>query len=122
MRLRALRWMMLGATFVITNVFFSVIAAMHAPAVAQTQTQQLIAPAKFQFSDNNGVPALVLPVRLNSRPERTRLSELDSPDHGLGLLTKDSAFRELFFRLNEGVPAPGGRAPLGPLFLLGGGG
>src|SRR5262245_32224061 len=26
-------------------------------------------PAKAQFVDNNGVPALVLPVRLNSRPE-----------------------------------------------------
>jgi hypothetical protein len=39
------------------------------PAHAQTQTQQLVAPAKSQFSDNNGVPALVLPVRLNSRPE-----------------------------------------------------
>jgi hypothetical protein len=27
------------------------------------------APAKAQFADNNGVPAPVLPVRLNYRPE-----------------------------------------------------
>jgi hypothetical protein len=38
-------------------------------AYGQTQTQQAMPPAKAQFVDNNGVPALVLPVRLNSHPE-----------------------------------------------------
>jgi hypothetical protein len=38
-------------------------------ASAQTQTQQTMPPAKAQFGDGNGVPALVLRVRLNSRPE-----------------------------------------------------
>jgi hypothetical protein len=32
-------------------------------AFAQTQTLQTMPPAKAQFADNNGVPALVLPVR-----------------------------------------------------------
>jgi hypothetical protein len=59
----------LGATFVITNVCLGAAALAVAPAVAQTQTQQLVAPAKSQFSDNNEAPALVLPVRLNSRPK-----------------------------------------------------
>jgi hypothetical protein len=60
-----MKWRALLVTFVITNVAIGA-ATM---ALAQTQTQQLVAPAKTQFSDNNGVPALVLPAGLNSRSE-----------------------------------------------------
>jgi hypothetical protein len=83
--------------------------------MAKTQTQQLVPPAKAQFVDNNEAPALVLRVRLNS----TRHSELDGRDHRPDLLTEDSAFRALFFRIKGGGTGSGGGPLWAPLSTRG---